>query len=179
MCDQCGVDHAQELQDALPEIALLNKAEEWMKTTQQEEVITSAVGFFFENVVRANQNEVIRMCQENGDPPFLAVSHFAELMMKSGFVIGAATGHAYRENIPECHITDEERTAFVEEHWDDQKRAEEAEAKVEGVPSPSEIVRILKEAGAVPENWDGKIEFVVSEEVGIGGDEPPVPGMYL
>jgi hypothetical protein len=176
-CNGCGVDHEQELRDSLPEIALLDKAYEWARTKEQEEVFTEAVEFFCHVMVRNNQNKTIQKYEQEGLPPWEAVTRYAVLMMKTGFVLGAATGHAYRENIPEMFITDDEREAYVSEHWDDQKRGEEMHNGLLNVDR-EKVLETLKEAGIVPKDWDGEVEFVQIDPSALGGDEPTT-GMYL
>lgn len=178
-CPGCGIDHEEELRNALPEIALLDKSYETMKDTSMSDLMTEAVALYMGNIVMSNQNDFIMGCHAEGDLPQIAVTKFATLMMKTGFLIGAAVADTYRERIPSVSITDEEREAFVQEHWDDQRRAREAAQSIVQ-PSQELMVRLMKEAGLIPDDFEGEVKLVNLGEIPSASEEGGgSTGMYL
>lgn len=175
-CEHCGKDHEEEIRKILPEAALLTKASEVVVEKEFDDLFTDAVHTYFSSMVSDNIAPSFRDMQQDGLPPQEAVAAFTSRMMLTGFAVGVALSDEYRDRIPKVTISDEDREAFVEEHWNDAMRSHG-----ENQNNQEQIIELLKKLGIVPEDFEGDISILPMNlgESASGGDDTPNIGNYL
>lgn len=184
ICQRCGVSHKQELIDALPEIARFQKAEEWGREKEADEIFSTPLIMWTHSLAYGNQNHFMEQQQEEGVPPHAAVTNYVEMMMRMAFVVGVHSAQFYKErmNFPEIEVPDEWIASYVET-----QKAEIEERASDHAPDPgSQIIeairKTLEELGV-----DSDVEIMqLAEEdgraiFGVRGSEKgdDATGMYL
>lgn len=168
-CENCKVDHEEEMRKLLPDAAILSQVFSALKGNDALEVpeaLTMFTGAFVEDTMR----DYMDLCQSQGLPPAVAVSNYAQLLGITGFLAGLALRHEFPHWMDTFSIDQDKVSEYITEHWDDQKRYEEKQAETS---DPLVMVRkVLDDLGLNPD--EVKVVSIDSNE-----KEDPGPGLYL